>query len=523
MRTNTPVTDHEVLFSAHCNLLSTTDLNGIITYASPDFCKIAGFTEQELVGQPHNIVRHPDMPEAAFKDLWEHVKAGKTWQGMVKNRCKNGDFYWVDAFVSPIIRDGKIVEFQSVRLKPVRALVERAQRTYQLMQQRKSHIPLTIRLAKLGLSRSLMLGSLVMLIPALLIGYFGNWDVAAVIYVLLNLLMQYGLTRRLKKLVNRSKSVFENPLMAYIYHGRCDDVAAIELAFKMSQSELNAVTGRILDSSVHIRLSAESSRKNSEQIVGELSRQAMDTEQIATAVGQMLQATQNMAENTQGAADAANMTAEISQESAQRAMQVGASIGELAQQLHKAAQVMGKLKDYGNLIEQSSSQISKIAEQTNLLALNAAIESARAGEHGRGFAVVADEVRKLAQNTQTSTQQIQQVIEDIRNVSIEAGDIVSQGETLADACMDQAQDANEQLKESLNQTTAISDRNQQIAAAVEEQVQVTHDVQHNVDEIHRLTQQCEQLARETAENSMNLNEALKHQCSLVEQLRRVDD
>ncbi|PKL99546.1 MAG: chemotaxis protein, partial [Gammaproteobacteria bacterium HGW-Gammaproteobacteria-7] len=118
MRLNLPVSGREVVVGDTANILSTTDLKGTITYANPDFVAISGFSEDELLGQPHNIVRHPDMPEAAFADLWQTLQANRSWMGMVKNRCKNGDHYWVSAFATPVSRNGKVKEYQSVRTRP---------------------------------------------------------------------------------------------------------------------------------------------------------------------------------------------------------------------------------------------------------------------------------------------------------------------------------------------------------------------------------------------------------------------
>lgn len=94
-------TAQEIRLTAQDELISTTDTRGIITYANDRFIEICGYSAQELIGSPHNIVRHADMPSAAFKELWEKLKSGQSWRGIVKNRSKNGDFYWVDAFVSP--------------------------------------------------------------------------------------------------------------------------------------------------------------------------------------------------------------------------------------------------------------------------------------------------------------------------------------------------------------------------------------------------------------------------------------
>ncbi|OZB47357.1 MAG: chemotaxis protein, partial [Thiomonas sp. 14-66-4] len=102
MRNNQPVTQQEYVLKHDDFIVSKTDLKGRITFVNRTFVEISGFSEAELLGAPHNIVRHPDMPVEAYEDLWRTLKAGKAWQGMVKNRCKNGDFYWVMANANPI-------------------------------------------------------------------------------------------------------------------------------------------------------------------------------------------------------------------------------------------------------------------------------------------------------------------------------------------------------------------------------------------------------------------------------------
>jgi PAS domain S-box-containing protein len=140
MKTNLPVTNNEVLMNDGVTIVTKTDLKGIITYANPDFIRISGFGEQELLGQNHNIVRHPDMPPAAFADLWATLKKGKPWTGIVKNRCKNGDFYWVNAHVAPIDENGKTVGYTSIRTKPGRAEIESAVRLYEAVKNGKARL-----------------------------------------------------------------------------------------------------------------------------------------------------------------------------------------------------------------------------------------------------------------------------------------------------------------------------------------------------------------------------------------------
>jgi aerotaxis receptor len=107
MRQNLPVTGIEYPLGDDKHIVSKTDLKGRITYVNPYFIETSGFSEQELIGAPHNLVRHPDMPPEAFHDLWSTLQAGLPWTGLVKNRRKNGDFYWVEASVTPILKGGR--------------------------------------------------------------------------------------------------------------------------------------------------------------------------------------------------------------------------------------------------------------------------------------------------------------------------------------------------------------------------------------------------------------------------------
>ena len=131
MKNNQPVTQHEQPLQRGTLLVSKTDLKGIITYANDAFVKVSGFSREELIGKNHNIVRHPDMPPQAFKWLWDTLSAGLPWRGIVKNRCKNGDHYWVKALVSPISADGRVIGYLSVRCAPSRNEINEAQSLYQ--------------------------------------------------------------------------------------------------------------------------------------------------------------------------------------------------------------------------------------------------------------------------------------------------------------------------------------------------------------------------------------------------------
>ena len=130
MRNNQPVTQQAFEFPASEMLVSATDLSGNIQYCNPAFVSVSGFSREELIGQPHNIIRHPDMPREAFADLWATVRAGRSWTALVKNRRKNGDHYWVRANVTPVMEHGKVVGYLSVRVKPTLDEVREATALY---------------------------------------------------------------------------------------------------------------------------------------------------------------------------------------------------------------------------------------------------------------------------------------------------------------------------------------------------------------------------------------------------------
>ncbi|MGB0663810.1 MAG: methyl-accepting chemotaxis protein [Pontibacterium sp.] len=141
MKINMPVTDREVKLRDGQQLVTKTDLKGTITYANSAFIEISGFSEAELVGQNHNVVRHPDMPPAAFKDLWDTLKLGRPWNKLVKNRCKSGDYYWVKANVTPIFKNGEVVEYMSVRTAPTEAEISAAPELYKKLSNKEAAIP----------------------------------------------------------------------------------------------------------------------------------------------------------------------------------------------------------------------------------------------------------------------------------------------------------------------------------------------------------------------------------------------
>ncbi len=171
MKLNHPVTDREVLMKPGTILVTRTNLKGIITYANDAFIEISGFGKDELIGVNHNMVRHPDMPPAAFEDLWVCLKAGRPWTAPVKNRTKSGDYYWVEANVTPVFKNGKVQEYLSVRYAPSREQIQQAEYLYEKLNANKASIrPTGIKagvknLLELGLWKKVGIVYLIFLLP----------------------------------------------------------------------------------------------------------------------------------------------------------------------------------------------------------------------------------------------------------------------------------------------------------------------------------------------------------------------
>ncbi|WKY60105.1 PAS domain-containing methyl-accepting chemotaxis protein [Vibrio sp. SNU_ST1] len=514
---NQTATQKEVTYPASYNLLSVTKPSSHITYASRDFCDVAGYTLEELKTQPHNIVRHPDMPSEAFKDMWAHLKEGKSWMGIVKNQCKNGDHYWVDAFASPIIEGGETIEYQSVRLAPNRQHVKNAEKIY--AQIKAGNTPrqlkgLRSRLWQRAAATILPLAAISAAIDLFVLAGSGVWLLS-----LSSIASIYALTRRLEAVSEEARKVFNNPLMELVYNQRVDDISEIQLALKMRQSELNAVVGRIQDSNSQISQAAQSSSENCDTTATNLEGQTLETEQVAAAINQMHSTANEIAHNAQSASEVTDQANIAATEGMDSVKQTVDSIHALSTQLSEASDVITQLEEHGKTIGLALTVIQSIAEQTNLLALNAAIEAARAGEQGRGFAVVADEVRTLAQRSQGSTQEIQNVISLIQDSTQRAVQMMSEGNQLSEICVSSADISGEKLKTLINQVSDISDRNTQIAAAVEEMACVTEDMNSSVQSISEVTATTTILASDTRDECERLVSNLSSQGKLVSQFR----
>nr|MBP7664199.1 PAS domain-containing protein [Shewanella sp.] len=238
---NTQRSDQEIRLTPQDELISTTDTRGIITYVNARFAEVSGYSDQELIGSAHNMVRHPDMPSAAFKEMWGKLKSGQSWRGIVKNRCKNGGFYWVDAFVSPLFENGIIVGYQSVRIQPQVAYVTKANEIYQRLKLDKS-IP-----KPLSLMQKRIVSAVVASTGLLIAGYFWGWGViiAGAILMSLNLAIFYDEAFRIPAKLIEMQNKYDS-ISRYIYSG-ADTSSILDFQLIMLQAKMNGVLGRTQD------------------------------------------------------------------------------------------------------------------------------------------------------------------------------------------------------------------------------------------------------------------------------------
>jgi len=504
MKKNLPVTQKEFEYEDDANIFSTTDLKGAISAVNDDFVRISGFDRSELIGKNHNVVRHPDMPPAAFEDLWNTVKAGRSWMGMVKNRRKDGDHYWVNAFVTPITENGEIVEYQSVRIKPGREEVARAEKVYRYLMQGKQ--PPFLRRRSLPLPGRLTAGLAVALLPlagAALMA--GAAPVAVAGGVLGSLAVGAGaswyLLRPLQGLLAEARKVVTNPITQYIYTGRTDEVGELLLALRLGQAELRGVVGRMYDSAEHLSKTSESLSATVVLSTQGVHHQYTETEQVATAINEMSASIQEVAQNAVRTSESAREADTEAHSGKDVVMQTSEVIGGLARELEQAEQVVQRLEEDTANITTVLDVIRGIAEQTNLLALNAAIEAARAGEQGRGFAVVADEVRTLATRTHDSTQEIREMIEKLQEAAHATAGAMSASRAKADESVDSSARAVSSLDAITAAVTSISDMSTQIATAVEEQSNVAEEINQSINTIHEVVEMTAETSQETQQNS----------------------
>jgi len=496
VRRNQHLIDEEVSFGEHEELVSVTDTRGVIQYANPEFCRVAGFSESELIGKNHNIVRHPDMPKAAFSDMWEKLKAGKSWRGAVKNRCKDGRYYWVDAFVTPVFKNGELTGYQSVRAVLPQQTKQRAENLYanintkglpkqpvwqQMSFRRASFIVVSMLFAFAALYYPLIS----FLIPLLALVCF-----AEELFIL-------------PKALHGKKEKYDS-VSRLVYSGS-DAVSIMAFHESIHQGRTRTILGRVADGANLLLSSSEELDDVSAKTLDGVKQQTNELHQLATAMEEMSVTIKDVAANTADTAakvEAVHLDCRGATESMEETRSAVATLAkDVAQSSIAANELSAEAEQIGAITE----EIQGIADQTNLLALNAAIEAARAGEHGRGFAVVAEEVRALSSRTHAATEQIQSSMNDIRSTLLTWSETMQQSKDKADECVSETDTTLAKIEKIYNEVSHIADLTMQISTAAEEQGAVASEIAKNVESINEVSTSNQQLAHRVATQSGAIN------------------
>jgi aerotaxis receptor len=517
MRTNMPVTHAEYVLKDTETVVSKTDLHGNITYVNQDFVNICGFSEAELMGQPQNIVRHPDMPVEAFADLWRTIKSGKAWTGLVKNRCKNGDHYWVLANAAPIIENGKTTGFASIRVKPTRDQVQAADSAYRAVRAgdktlaiqegkavRRSRLPSAsaIRAVSIKSVLALMVGAAVLqtaAIEALAVAGAGaagqaslNWLMAvAALSVPLVGLFAWMMNRCVVVPLEQTRLDIERmssgDLAGDIEAKGMAEISNMLDALRVQQINVKLLIGQIKEVTDSVNAGASEIASGNADLSGRTESQASSLEETASSMEELTSTVKQNAENARQANQLVVSTAEV-------AARGGRVVGQVVD-------TMASIKDSSRKISDIIGVIDGIAFQTNILALNAAVEAARAGEQGRGFAVVASEVRNLAQRSASAAKEIKALIED------SVGKVDAGGKLV-----DETGEAMDAIVSSVKRVTDIMG---EIAVASQEQSSGIEQINQAVGQMDEITQQNAAVVEEAAAASESLQDQARKLAQLV--------
>lgn len=508
MRQTGPVTGHERSYATNEHLITTTDLDSTITAVNDSFVDISGYTEAELLGQHHNLIRHPDMPEGAFANLWESIRAGRSWKGLVKNRCKNGDHYWVDAFVTPITKGGKTVEYQSVRVLPTMEQVERAEKVYRAW--RSGKLPSKYQAVALPLHLKITAMYLCLTVLLLITGiFFQNSLVATHSYIFLSLLYAATMITVWPQVkLAREARQGTHPVMPYLYTGKRGDSAWLEYDRMKRDSTMRAITARMHANVSSMGLSKEKTMDCIQFSMNHIRSQRSDIVSIMQAFDELESSVHRVSELTTVTHSATQSARESSMLSNEKMQQMTDAITALTSQLEQASGGIEELARRSQDINKVLEVITDIAEQTNLLALNAAIEAARAGEAGRGFAVVADEVRGLAQRTRTSTDEISTIINGLRQVTDTVVKTIHQGHSASTLATTMTQEAQTSLSDILSHIEMIEQHAQEVASATEEQSALSVQVRQQSSNLGVLGDQSVSSSENACSESETLSQAV---------------
>ncbi|MGL4430999.1 MAG: methyl-accepting chemotaxis protein [Silvania sp.] len=479
------VTQNDYPLDDDTTLMSTTDLNSYMTHTNDTFVKVSGYQLDELLGQPHNLVRHPDMPKAAFADMWYTLQQGEPWSGIVKNRRKNGDHYWVRANAVPMVRGGQVTGYMSIRTRATDAEIAAVEPLYQALNAGRSNKRIhkglvcakgwTGKLPAMPLrwrTRSVM-AALFLLLAGSLYATDAGWiplAASALVMLLGTLLFEQQIVRPVENVARQALKVATGERHTVDHLNRSDELGltlrSVGQLGLMCRWLINDVSSQV----VSVRDGSERLAKGNEDLNDRTRQTVANVQQTVATMNQMAASVQSNSE-TAVAADKLSMAASGAASEGGNAMQT-------------VVKTMDEIADSTQRIGSITTLINDIAFQTNILALNAAVEAARAGEQGKGFAVVAGEVRHLASRSANAANDIRKLI-DASASKVQSGS-------------DQVHAAGRTMDDIVEQVQNVTRLIAQISHSTSEQATGLNDLTRAVAELDGITKKNADLVEESA-------------------------
>ena len=501
MRTNLPVTQREYHFPGNETLLSTTDTASHISYANAAFIRTSGFSTDELMGQTHNIVRHPDMPIEAFADMWRSLKEGQSWQALVKNRRQDGDHYWVCANAAPMRRNGQVVGYLSVRVKPTRTEVDATEALYRRFKEGRAaglafHRGLIVRTGLMRWSSALQLLPAawrvrlpllaVAAVTGVALSFSAVGGVALVTIgaavgaslLLANGFIEAQLSSPLGRILGVAQQVASGEAGQDLNLNRCDEIGMIARAINQAGLNLQSLVADVFEQASGVEVASQEIASATNDLASRTEQTASSLEQTAAAMEQQTASVRQNSDTSQEAAKLTHAATEV-------AAKGGVAMAEVESTMTLIANSSRKIADIISVID-------GIAFQTNILALNAAVEAARAGEQGRGFAVVASEVRSLAGRSAAAAKEIKALIEEsVKNVDNGTRLVTDAGRTMGDV---------------VGQVRRVNDLVAEITQASKEQSLGISQVGQAVAQLDEMTQQNAAMVEQSSASAISMGE-----------------